>query len=182
MSHPGVILTFMSTQAYIASLEATGKLWRYLPRGRHPPVRRLYLTESAVKDLGPTSAVTLLSLRGFVESAFTRWTSGGLVYADSRSRPRFLKRLDPPPQEIWEIRITDPDIQVRALCRFPEPDTLITTRIATRDLFGRRDSRTREWQQAMNDCETVWSDLGLPIHTGVVIKDYVTRNCDDFPI
>jgi hypothetical protein len=135
-----------------------------------------------VKDLSPNSAVSLLKLRGFVESAFTRWTKGELVYADSKGQARFLKRLAPPPPEIWEIRITDPDIQVRALCRFPEPDTLVVTRIATRNLFGKRESRIREWQSAMNECERTWNDLGLPLHTGKTIHDYVTKNCDDFPI
>jgi len=171
----------MSTSNYIAGLEAVHKLRRYTPRGRHPAVRRLYLTEAAVTDLeDPRSAINALGLRGFVESALTRWTSGQSIYADPKGKPRFLKRLDPPPPEIWEIRITEPDVQVRAFGRFPEPDTLVMTRICTRGVLGDRGSA--EWNETMNGCEQSWKGLGLPLYGADNIHKYVTENCDDFPI
>jgi hypothetical protein len=171
----------MSTNTYIADLEAAGALKRYEPKGRHFPKRRLYLSTGAVRDLEePGSAVNALGSRGFVESAFTRWTNGELVYADARGKPSFLKRLDPPPPEIWEIRITEPVVQVRALGRFPEPDTLVLTRICTRGVLG--DKGSLEWKHTLETCEDLWSALGLPIFAAGNIHQYVTENCDDFRI
>lgn len=117
---------------YIAKLEGAGKLRRYMPTGRYPPKRRLYLTSSAMKDFDdPRSAVNLLVGKGYIAAAMTRWVSGGLVYGDNR-RGRYLDRLTSPPPEIWEIRVTEPAVQGRLFGRFAEPDTLILTKFHTR--------------------------------------------------
>jgi hypothetical protein len=145
----------------------------------------LYLSESAVKDLEDRdSATNLLRLRGAIEGALTRWVSGGRVYADIDGKPRFLKRLDSPPPEIWDVRVTEPRVQVRLFSRFAEPDTLVMTRFHTRGFLGRRRSRSGEWPNAMRACEKCWNDLfpGMAPFTGRTIHDYVTENCDDFPI
>jgi len=96
----------MLISATFANLEAVGKLTRYVPRVRQPPRRRLYLAQPALNDLtNPESAVNILVGRGFVEASLVRWTSGGRVYGDDK-RGRFLFRLEPPPPEIWEVRVT----------------------------------------------------------------------------
>src|SRR5438445_9877249 len=101
----------MSIAQHIGQLEAAGKLRSYKPRSRLPAARRLYLTETAVKDLeSPQSATNILDVRGFIEGAMARWVLGQRVYADERGRPCFLKRLDLPPPEIWEIRVTEPRV------------------------------------------------------------------------
>jgi hypothetical protein len=175
-------LTYISITATISTLEAVGKLTRYVPRGRHLPKRRLYLTVEALNDLtNPNSAVNLLVRRSYVEAALTRWTLGERVYGNRRGG-RFLKRLDPPPSEIWEIRVTEPTPQARLLGRFAEPDTLILTKFFTRGLLG--DKGSQAWQNAMQECELSWNTLfaGTPPFSGNRIHVYVTENCDDFPI
>src|SRR5580704_15707061 len=106
----------MSIRAHITGLEAARKLVRYVPRSRHHPKRWLYLTESAEKDLKDcNSATNVLGLRGLIEADLHTWTSGGLVHTDEGGRPCFLKPLCPPPPpcEIWELRVTEPRVQVR---------------------------------------------------------------------
>jgi hypothetical protein len=142
----------------------------------------LYLAPPALVDLNnPNSATNILSGRGFIEAALTRWTTGDRIYGDNR-RGQFLFRLEPPPPEIWEIRVTEPVVQSRLLGRFAEPDTLIIAKFYTRALLGNKGSR--EWAAGMTACERIWNDLfgGCAPFAASRIHDYVTDNCDDFPI
>jgi len=173
----------MSIHATIAALEAEGKLTRYLRRrSRHPARRRLFFTVEAARDLAdPNSAVNLLVGRGFLEASLMRWVSGQQVYGNRRGG-RFLRRLWPPPSEIWEIRVTEPIVQARLFGRFAEPDTLILTRFHTRRLLGAKGSQ--DWQRAMIECANIWSGVfgSVDPFSGSSIHHYVTENCDDFPL
>ncbi len=172
----------MSMAAYVTALEGAGKLRRYVPKSRHPPRRRLYLTGAAMKDFdSSSSAVNLLVGKGFVEAALTRWVSGNLIYGD-RKRGRFLDKLTPPPPEVWEIRVTEPVVQGRLFGRFAEPDTLILTNLHTRGHLG--DKGSQAWKAAMAACVQSWDDAfsGISPFTGPNIHAYVTENCDAFPI
>jgi hypothetical protein len=175
----------MSIRAHIFSLEAAGKLVRYMPRTRHPPKRRLFLTESAVKDLTDrNSATNILGLRGLIEADLATWTMGGLVHVDVNGRPCFLKPLCPPPPpcEIWELRVTEPRVHVRLFCRFAEPDTLIMNKFYTRGLLGARGSK--EWKDARELCATTWDKHfpNLLPHKGKWMRHYVTEKFDDFEV
>jgi len=172
----------MSISVIITALEMAGRLTRFTPRIRQPPRWRLYLAAQAVTDFNNSqSAVNLLVGRGYIVGALTRWTAGDRVYGDEK-RSRFLYRLDPPPPEVWEVRVTEPVVQARLLGRFAEPDTLILTKFYTRQLLGRYGSF--DWNRAMKECEAVWQDLfgSQPAFSGTSIHDYVSENCDDFPI
>lgn len=145
----------MAISDKLVALEASDELQRYEPPTRQPAQRRLYLAAPAQRDLtDPHSAVNALTGRGFIHAALTRWTSGGLVYGDTKGR--FLCRLSPPPQEIWEIRVSAVD-QARLFGRFAEPDTLILTKFHTRRKLGSRGSSA--WVAAMRECEQTWQDL-----------------------
>jgi hypothetical protein len=172
----------MSMAAYIAKLEGAGKLRRYVPKGRHPPRRRLYLASAAMQDFdSSSSAVNLLVGKGYVEAALTRWVSGNLIYGDHK-RGRFLDKLTPPPPEVWEIRITEPVVQARLFCRFAEPDTLILTNLHTRGHLG--DKGSQAWTAALAACVQSWDDIfeGANPFSGSNIHSYVTENCHAFPI
>jgi hypothetical protein len=172
----------MSIRDHIASLEADGKLVRYAPKTRNPLRRRLFLTYDAIDDLeNPRSAINGLRLKPYVLAAMTHWTAGGLVNA-AGGKGRFMRRLDAPPPEIWEIRVTEQDVQSRLFSRFAEPDTLVLTKMHTRTLLGKKGSR--EWKTAMESCESAWAQLFQGITPFVVssVHDYITENCDDFPL
>jgi hypothetical protein len=134
-----------------------------------------------MKDLtSPDRVVNLLGLRGMVEAELKRWVHGGRVWVDLKGKPRFLKPLCPPPPEIWELRFTDPRVQVRLFGRFAEPNTIVGTKFHTRQMLG--DKGSRHWREAMIACESQWNDLfpGMPPFSGKTIHEYVTENCDDF--
>lgn len=171
----------MSIEDHIAALESQGKLKRYVPTGPKFPRRRLFLTEAAVKDLeSPDSVTNLLGSRGAVEAALIRWTLGEPIYARSNGKCGFLCRLDPPPPEIWDIRVTQPVNQIRLFGRFALPDTLILTKFHTRKLLGDKPN----WKTAMDACEHAWNALfpSIPPFSGPAISHYVTEKCDAFPI
>lgn len=134
-----------------------------------------------MKDLDSKSAVSILSGRGAVEAALARWTLGDRVYGDDYGHC-FLKRLTPPPPEIWEMRVTEPRPQARLFGRFVEPDTLVLTKFHTRPMLG--DKGSREWELAMTACEATWNSLfdAHELFTAKTIHEYVTENCDDYPI
>lgn len=171
----------MSISQEISALEAAGELSRYIPFGSRQPGRRLFLTREAARALAnPSSAVNTLVGRGFVEAALARWTLNQRIVGNAR-RGLFLDRLDPPPPEIWELRVTEPTVQGRLLGRFAEPDTLIISAMHTRGMLGKRGSAG--WNSAMQRCEATWNQLfQSPPFTGLDISSYVTENCDDFPI
>lgn len=173
----------MSIRDRIIALEGS-ELWRFEPRG-YRVKRRLYLTSAAMKDLTDAgSAINVLHLRGFVQSALVHWVTGGRVRADTKGRARFLKRLCPPPPEIWEVRVTDPVPQVRLLGCVVEPDTLVLTKFHTRRYLGDKRSPNSGWREALPACAAALAALfpGEPLFQRNSIKDYVTENCDDYPI
>lgn len=95
----------------------------------------------------------------------------------------FLKPLEPPPRDIWEIKITEPDPQLRLFCRFAEPDTLIVTHAINRNELG-DDKGGRRWRGAMSDCENTWKQLfpNTPPWSGSKSGDFITENYDDFDV
>jgi hypothetical protein len=112
---------------------------------------------------------------------------GGRVYADDKGKARFLKRLDPPPPEIWEIRVTEPRVQARLFGRFAEPDTLILFRFHSRGVLRNKKkaaAKDSEWRIVMTECDDTWNKLfpGIPPFIGTSIHEYVTENCDAFAI
>jgi hypothetical protein len=148
---------------------------------RKSPRRCAYLTSEAAKDFNdPQSAVNLLCGRSYIASALSRWVLGDLVYGD-KTRGRFLVMLHPPPPDIWEVRVTEPNVQARILGAFAAPDTLVLMRFHTRGLLG--DKGSPEWNSAMSDCERQWNALfpGFAPFSATSIHEYVTENCDDFP-
>lgn len=173
----------MSINDRILALEDDGKLVRFLPPHPRPPRRRLFLAESPVKEItSKDSALNLLGQRPSVLAALSLWTLGGRIWANGNRKPGFLKRLCPPPPEVWEIRVQEPIVKMRLLGRFAAQDTLILTRFYSRDSL--KEKKSRAWEGAMNQCVETWEAL-FPDHkpfSGRVIHDYVSEECDDFSI
>jgi len=174
----------MSIHARLKELEGTNPpiVERFVPAGRHPPKRRAYLLGQAKSEFqSAESAVNLLVGKGQIYNSLVRWTSGGLVHGNKR-RGLFLDSLDPPPSDLWEVRVTEPIVQARFIGCFADRDTLVLMRLHTRGFLG--DKGSQAWSSAMAACVADWS-LHFPqhsIHSAPSIHDYVSENCDDFPI
>jgi hypothetical protein len=175
----------MSMTEALKALQLSGELEPWIPvRTRQKPKRRLFLTTEALQDLrDPNSAINLLAwnnraTRGRIEANLDLWVLGGRVYLNKKRR--FMCRLRPPPPEIWEVRVTEPQPQVRLFGRFLEPDTLILTKFRSRNELGDKDSRA--WTTAMRDCARKWTQLfpTIPPFSAKTVHEYVTENCDDY--
>lgn len=183
---PESILTFMSIISTIQNLEAQGSLLRYVPqRTLKPARRRLYLSPRMNQLLNDQlSPVNLLVGRGHIEAALTFWTIGDRIYDDGRhpSGPGFLKRLEGPPPDVWEIRVTNPTPQARVFGRFAEPDTFIATDMHTRGYLGKKGSAA--WAASCQQCADDWYELfpNNPAMTGSYLSQFVTENRDDFAL
>ena len=114
----------------------------------------------------------------------SRWVLGELVHGDKK-RGLFIDRLEKPPSDVWEMRVTEPIVQARALGFFAEPDALVMMRMHTRGHLGDRHPTQRDnWDEAMDQCWAVWATLfpGEQPLSGVTIHVFVTENVDDFPL
>jgi hypothetical protein len=148
----------MSTGPHIVALVKAKKLHPYAPPGKMPVRRCLFLTDDAMKDLtSQDGLIRLMALRGMVEEGLKRWVHSGRVWVDLQGKPRFLMPLCPPPREIWELRFTDPRVQIRLFGRFAEPNTIVGTKFHTRGMLDRKGSR--HWREAMNACSKRWDEL-----------------------
>jgi hypothetical protein len=178
----------MSIAAVIAQLEAGESIRRYMPaRTRLPAKRALFLTRRAMRDFDdPHSPTNFFSNPAQIIAAMDRWVLGQRVWSvERRGQPPaggFLKRLDPPPHEVWEVRVVEPRPQVRLVGRFAEKDTLLLTGFYLRDRLGDRGSA--QWAAAMSDCDNDWNLLfpGIPSFAKATIHEYVSENCDDYAI
>lgn len=168
---------YMSTSlaAKIAALRDARKLREYEPKSRHKPKRRIYLTDKAFKEISD-SALQWFGAKAQILGALDTWVLGRLI-TGTRSRGDFLVPLDPPPPDVWEIKVRAPTVEGRLFVRFLEPDALLMTHCHT------RRSLDAGFQAAMDECVASWNEL-FPEHEpfrGNSIHDYVTSNCDDFP-
>lgn len=154
-------------------------------RFKHPalPTTRLVFLagQAATAFEDPSSAVNLLGCHGKNYAALTRWATGGRVHG-TKKRGTFVDSLDPPPPDIWEVRVTEPSVQTRFLGCFADPDVLVLMRLHTRGHLGKKGSQA--WEEAMQGCASDWATL-FPTHapfSASTIDQYVTENCDDFPV
>jgi len=172
----------MSIRVQIRELLKARELIAFDPPDARPAKRRLFLTQEAVQQFTDSgSAVGLLGCKADIRAAMVRWVRGERVYKD------FLKRLDPIPPKTFEVRVTQPIVQVRLFGRFAYEDTFIITKFYTRGLLGKRSRRANkhdQWDDAKRECEETWNRL-FPNHapfTAFKIRYYVTENCDEYEL
>jgi hypothetical protein len=173
------ILTYMSIQDFIKTHEGTGVLQRFKPPRGQSAIRGLLLAPEAQKAMSDAnSAIKMLGSLSATQAALERWVTGGrMTIRFSGKKPDgFLAKLDPPPDEVWEFRVTQPTVQVRALGRFSHKDMVVLTHMYTRGVLGKAGSST--WTQALNDCVSEWDKLfpGLQPHSGTMVSDYISKN------
>lgn len=105
-----------------------------------------------------------------------------VVVGARRDKSCDLKRLEPPANEVWEIR-ERVDPSVRVFFRFMEHDCLVATNLRfVRDLFGvmwfRRGSDFWPvWRREIRRCKATWRTLFIthPPHSGASINDYLSN-------
>lgn len=175
----------MSTANLVKDLEIAKKIVRYKPDGNRMARRCLFLTAAAAKEYNDDqSPVILLAKRGPVKNAFDHWTLGRRIWGrESRgvfTEGRFLKPLHPPPPNIWEIKVTEPVVQIRIFGLFIEQDSFLVTSLHTRRFLD----EDQNWLRVMNESAAAWKLLFPTVNPLVKnrIGDYISENYDDFSV
>jgi hypothetical protein len=134
-------------------------------------MRALYFTPAVLKELNdPASSVHYHNVRADCLRVMERWVSGGEIpmSMSGSGKGTVLARLDPPPPDMWEFRVTEPRSQFRIFGQFVEKDVFVATHIRSRaSLLGTKmrsggKQRSRGWTDAMYDCIKVCQSLIAP--------------------
>ena len=178
----------MSIHEMLQQLEGEGKLVRYLPPDGVAEKRMLLMTQSLRQEIfSRRSATAYFGQTRWILSAFDRWVSGSEVTVrwSGRQGGGDLALLEPPPEEIWEFRIVQPQPQMRVFARFVARDVVIAMACHNRDALGparrSRDRRSKAWLEAMYECESAWTRIfgGTRPLRGSAIGDYISENAWD---
>lgn len=156
----------MSINDALRQLEIDGKVVRFqAPRG-FAAKRGLFLTEDLVKALnGTNGTVAFYKAKMPIISLFERWVKGDLVKVRLRGHKRgaFVARLEPPPPDVWEFRVTEPTPQFRVFFRFVSKDIAVATSIRTRAELGPKQTKSGKkshaWASVMRECGDHWGKL-----------------------
>lgn len=172
-------LTYISIKDFIKTHEERGLLKRVAAPSGQREIRGILLCPHAHRALyDRNSPIRILGASPLTQVALERWVVGApmLVRFGGKRSDGFLARLDPPPEEVWEFRVTQPRPHVRALGRFISQDLILVTHIYTRNHLGRAGSSA--WTAALNDCVTEWDNLfpdNAPLR-GTQISDYISSS------
>ncbi len=84
------------------------------------------------------------------------------VAEDPYKKPKsaYMARIDPPEDEVWDIRSRDPRPGIRVLGLFSEKDTFVALTYELREALGGPGSK--EWRDARERCKTRWRGLFNP--------------------
>jgi hypothetical protein len=176
----------MSIKAHLKSLEGAGKITRFAAPVPFSSRRALYLAPELMKELtNPSSHVNFHKAAADCERMMERWVKGDPmnISLGGPGRGSMLARLDPPPSDVWELRVTDPRPQFRIFCQFAGPDILIATSVENRNLLGekaRGRKRSDAWSKAMYGCTEKCGELLAPFKpfSSDNAADYVTEKCN----
>ncbi|RWC61515.1 hypothetical protein [Mesorhizobium sp.] len=160
----------MSIRIHLNGLVSKGSLHSFMVHHPLRPMRALYFTPAVFKELNdPASTVNYHGVRADCLRVMERWVSGGSIAMSmsGSGKGAVLARLDPPPPDAWELRITEPNVQFRLFCQFVEKDVLVATHMRPRGtLLGKkmRSGKTRSsaWTGAMWDCKKACQSLITP--------------------
>jgi hypothetical protein len=152
----------MSISGEINTLCIEGYLHRLVPALPGSSVRRALYVSREINDLlsGPWTAPdqeyrwgrARADLEVFVEDQRI------VVPRDSRrARSAYMGQLQPPSDEVWDIRCRDPKPGIRILGRFAERDVFIA--LVWKERLQLRDFGSREWRDAILECKTNWQHL-----------------------
>ena len=163
----------MSIKPHLADLVKRGLLQPFVLKHPRCEKRALYFTPDVDKEITSTSsAVNFHGARADCVRAMERWVAGDGVdmSLSGPGRETLLARLDSPPADVWEIRVTEPKVHFRIFCQFASRDVLIATHIRTRSSLGAKHRasgvRSKEWTSAMHACRAACQKL-LPPHVAL---------------
>lgn len=171
----------MSIGELLRSAVADGRLFHILPRLPSSPTNRLLFGSPEVNRLvtGPWTSPDEEYRCGKLWEDFDRYIEGrriSVALDNPYKHPKstYLSRLDPPRDEVWEIRSRDPKPGIRVFGRFVDRDRLVVFNWGFRYCLGGPDSN--EFRREIRKCITEWRKVFLtfPPHVGSRVDEYVS--------
>lgn len=172
----------MSIRDEIQSRVAEGRMF-HLPHSI-PSVERkrtLFVSQEVSQVVMPPWETSVEGLRfSLLRAHLDVFTGGGLISVASNpfTKPKatYMARIDPPEDEVWDIRSIDPSPAIRVLGCFAETDLFIALTWAYRKDLGGPGSK--EWRDFRERCKAMWRAL-FPAYQplkGAAISDYVSES------
>lgn len=170
----------MSIQNELARLRRSGDLV-WLPPKRHEEkvVRRVFLAADVYNRLLAPREEEVERM-AFLRADLDRFTTGGfIVVGNKRHKTCLLKQMDPPDEEVWEIRSRQPRPSLRLLGGFAATDCFVCLSLHGRDELGKANSR--EWRDAINQMKAQWRRFFLTYkrYRGDRLNDYISQRAQD---
>ncbi len=158
-----------------------GRLFLFIPDDPGACISRpLYLVEE-IRTLveGPWETVKDADRGGALRADLEHFTSGGMVSIAKtpyRAKTALLARLDPPGDEVWEIRSRSPRPGLRVFGRFAKTDIFVALEVKSRDALG--GPKDRSWRDEIVRSKAHWIRLfpSYPAHSGSTVHDYISNN------
>lgn len=170
------ILTLMSIDDEISHRIGQGRLTVLEPLFG-PFQRVVALSERLYQDFSAALEAEETGERfGRLLADFHFFSRGGhVVVGRGKEKNCFLKLLEPPAGEVWELRSRNPLPSIRVFGRFAMKDYFIATNMEYRTKLGPQGSR--EWRDEIVGCAAQWRSLfpTYDAHTGADIHDYISE-------
>lgn len=158
---------------------------RHLPHAIRsvPQVRSIFVSEEVSRIVFPPWTEDAEGLRfSRLRAQLDVFTAGTLISVahDPFKKPKatYMARVDPPADEVWDIRSIDPKPAIRVLGCFAETNVFIALVWEYRKPLGGPDSR--QWRDFRERCKTEWRKLfpAYPPLSGQTSNDYASGIVD----
>lgn len=143
------------------------------PFGETETPRKMYIAPAAYGVRNPfmdeEDGERLAELRALLD-AFTLGDEFTVSVRPYRKRREtMLARVDPPSAEVWSLRCTAPDPQIRCFGRFLGKDAFLALFWTDRDLV--------DWSDEREECIAEWKRFFFPLlpFMGATLDDYLTN-------
>ena len=164
-------------------------MFQIFPRLPGSPVNRVLLASEDVNRLvtGPWESEAEEIRAGRLWADFDRFIEGRLISISldspySKPKPTYMARLDPPHDDVIEIRSRDPKPGIRVFGRFADKDVYVALNWEYREKLG--GPKEKEFDREREICKAKWRQLfpTYPSINGSRIDEYFADISNVFPV
>ncbi len=171
----------MSIHDEINRLVADGLLLHLAPAIPYARCVRVMFVSREIASLldGPWQSRDFEIRAGRLRADLDAFTEGRILAVATHpyKKPKwaYMAQIDPPADEVWDIRSRDPKPGLRVFGRFAEKDVFVALLWRRREDMGGRESK--EWRDSRESCKAEWRKLFLsyPAFSGDDNHDYLSN-------